>query len=422
MYKRVIPIVLSLVMVVTLTGIVGCAKPAGGAEPIVLGCPISFKATPWPLGGKYGWELAVDEINAAGGVNVGGVMRPFKLIVLDTRDEEPGVPVSECLLGIEKLILDDKVDVLVGGPSMSEASIAALDLVAKYDIVHLVTSGTWTPSWGKKVGGDIEKYRNSFKMSESAAHAVPVGLDLLEEVKKEHNLSKAYCIIDDCMFCRNAMDVFAGLGEKRGFTILGRDAVPPGSTDYSPALMKAKDSGADLLFFWTNTATSAILFKQFVDLEIPALPVGFAAGAQEYEVYKAVDGKCAYIIFPNPHACQTATKLSGDVQFQEAFESKFDKKPFGGCGGAYAGAYVLKDAIERAGSLDTDALITALEATNLMTVNGRLMFGDNHEDIYNQDPEKGIPTVYSQWINGERVAVWPLVLADSEIVLPPWMK
>jgi len=66
-------------------------------EPIVIGAPLSTSFL-------YGWDawramqLAVKEINEAGGVNVGGTKRPFKIEIIDTRDLEPGVPVSEALL------------------------------------------------------------------------------------------------------------------------------------------------------------------------------------------------------------------------------------------------------------------------------------------------------------------------------------
>ncbi len=70
------------------------SSPARAQKPIVLGAPLAMAFL-------YGWDadkafkLAVEEINAAGGVKVGGEMRPFALEVIDTRDLEPGVPVSE---------------------------------------------------------------------------------------------------------------------------------------------------------------------------------------------------------------------------------------------------------------------------------------------------------------------------------------
>ena len=98
-------------------------------SPIRLGCPL-------PLGFVYGRaseqgiRLAVEEINAEGGVNVGGVRHPFAVEVMDTRDLEPGVPVSDALLAVEKLILEKKADFIIGGPVRSEAALAAMDLLS----------------------------------------------------------------------------------------------------------------------------------------------------------------------------------------------------------------------------------------------------------------------------------------------------
>jgi len=425
MNRRIISILLSLVMVLTLVGVsIGCAKPTAESNPILVGCPGSWAAQPWALGGRYGQELAVDEINAAGGVNVGGVMRPFELVEIDTRDEEAGVPVSESLLGIEKLILQDKVDVICGGPSMSEASMAVIDLVSKYHILDIVSYGTWTPSWGKKVGEDIVKYGCSFRMSHNVAILIPAAVDILNEMAEEYGFEKkAYIVIQDTMFCRNAMDVFAGLAEKSGWEVLGQELCPQGTTDYSPALMKVKNSGAPVMLIWTNDPTATIMMRQFIDLEVPAVPIGFCAAAQEHEVYEAVGGKCEYIIFPSADAAVTSTKFPEYVEFQKDYEEKFNKEPFGEAGSGYTTMYVLKQAIERAGSLDTDALITAMEQTDYMGLNGRVRFNkDNHEQIYSDDPNEGEMPAYSQWIGGKRVCIWPAAVADSKIVLPPWMK
>ena len=76
---------------------------AMAAEPIVIGVPTSTGF----LEGKEclnAAQLAVEEINAKGGVAVGNQKRPFKIESIDIRDAAPGVPVPEALLGIEKLI------------------------------------------------------------------------------------------------------------------------------------------------------------------------------------------------------------------------------------------------------------------------------------------------------------------------------
>jgi branched-chain amino acid transport system substrate-binding protein len=127
-------------------------------KPIVIGAPLATAFL-------YGWDaergikLAVEEINAAGGVNVGGKKRPFSAEVIDTRDLEPSVPVSDALLGLEKLILDKNADFIIGGPVRSEAALAAMDLLSKYKKISILTTGSLTPAYHKKVAENYEKYK-----------------------------------------------------------------------------------------------------------------------------------------------------------------------------------------------------------------------------------------------------------------------
>jgi branched-chain amino acid transport system substrate-binding protein len=248
------------------------------------------------------------------------------------------------------------------------------------------------------------------------------GVDLMENMKKVHGFNTAFVIIQDCLFARNAMDFFSKLAVQKGWNILGTEKIPMGTTDYSPALIKCKNSGAKVLLYWWADTTGSILYRQFKDLEVPAVPVGFSPASQEHEIYEAVGKKSDYFIFSMGKACVSSTKIPGATKFQKDFTTKFGKRPFGGCGGGYNGPYVLKDAIERAGSLKTDAIIGALEKTDYMSINGKVRFDNNHEVIYSDDPKEGWVGNWSQWIKGERVCVWPTLVADAQVVLPPWMK
>ena len=85
--------------------------------------------------------------------------------------------------------------------------------------------------------------------------------------------------------------------------------------------------------------------------------------------------------------------------------------------------YVLKDAIERAGSLDPDKVVVALEGTDMMGVYGRLRFDPkSHQVIPSTDPKEGAVGSILQWQQGKRVVVYPKSIAMGEIQLPPWMK
>jgi branched-chain amino acid transport system substrate-binding protein len=104
---------------------------------------------------------------------------------------------------------------------------------------------------------------------------------------------------------------------------------------------------------------------------------------------------------------------------------------------AYDAVYVIKDAIERAGSLDTDAVLAALEKTDYRGAMGRIkFFPKNHEWPHDLVWGPGYVTwVDTQWRDGNLVTVWPdgkarLGMKDLEGLrykgtvdykLPPWM-
>ncbi len=114
------------------------AKPAVAAKPIIIGVPTSLY-TPFGRDGLKAVNLAVEEINAKGGVLVGKEKRPFKVVVTDTRDGEPGTPIHDSLMAYEKMLLEQKPHAVLIAPFRSEAIIASMDLVAKYKIPQIHT-------------------------------------------------------------------------------------------------------------------------------------------------------------------------------------------------------------------------------------------------------------------------------------------
>ncbi len=415
--------VFAMVSVVVMgTGMV-VASAAEKENPIEVGAPIP-RASNYGQNGERGMILATEQINAAGGVKVGDKIRPFKLEIIDTRDEEPGVPTSEVLLAIEKLILRTKVDLVAGGPCMSECGMAALDLFARYKKLDVVSIGCYTPSWDEKVSKDKQKYRYSFRESGSVKWYVKEALDLLRKMKEKFGFETMFVSIDDSLMCRRASEIVEKLAAKDGWKIVGKDVHPIASTDYSGALTECKKSGAQILFIWAYAPETSILMKQWASMEVPALPIGFIGAAEDPGFWKATDGKCAYSIVTLSETGNVPTKATPKAtEFYNAFEKRWNVPPRStGCVSAYEAMFVLKDAIERAGSLKEDALIAALEKTNLEAVRGTIRFDENHQVVYGYDPKTSVLGCWVQWQDGNRVQIFPDVAAMGEIKLPPWMK
>jgi branched-chain amino acid transport system substrate-binding protein len=394
-------------------------------EPITLGCPLSTAYL-------YGWDadraiqLAVDEINAAGGVNVGGVKRPFKVEVMDTRDLEPGVPVSEALLAVEKLILEKKADFLVGGPVRSEAALAAMGLLSKYKKVSIFTTGFLTPKFHAMVAKDYDKFKYGFRIHGEAVQLVKEIMACFEEIKEKYGLDKVFIMVQDVAHARGGGEVLGKVAAGKGWQVLGTEIYPTGTTDFSMGLIKAKKAGAQILNIWMDMPESSILLKQWYDMKVPALPFGSTlAAAEQPGFWKATEGKGEYTLCNVVNAGNAPSDATPwTMKFYDAYAKKWGVEPEGlGSSSSYMAVYVLKDAIERAGSLDSDKVVAALEKTDMMGVYGRIRFDPkNHQIIPSFDPKEGAVGSIIQWQGEKRMVVFPKSIAKGEIQLPPWMK
>jgi len=425
MNRRIFSRALVIFMAITFIGASAVVSAWAGkkGEPIIVGAPIP-RASAYGQNGERGMILAEEEINAAGGVNVGGVMRPLKLEIIDSRDEEPGVPTSEVLLAVEKLILQKKADIIAGGPCMSECGMAAMDIYARYKTIDIVSIGCYTPSWDKKFAKKPEKYKYSFRASGSVKWYIKEALDLLQKIKVEYGFNKMFVSIDDSLMCRKAAGIVEKLAKKKGWEIVGIDKHPIGTTDYSVTLSECKKSGAQVLFMWAYSPETSILLKQWADMEVPALPIGFIGAAEDPGFWKATKGKGAYTIVTLSETGNVPTNVTPKAMtFYNAFKKRWGVPPRStGCVSAYEAIYVLKDAIERAGTLDKGALIAALEKTSLPAVRGTIRFDKNHQIIYGYDPKTSVLGCWAQWQDGKRVCVFPQAAATGKIKMPPWLK
>lgn len=389
------------------------------AKPILIGCPVS-------MGVYYGPNcrdallLAIKEINAAGGVNVAGQKRPLKLVVADDRAMEPGVPVTEALLAIERLITKEKVDFLVGGPVRSEASYAARSMVTNYKKIHIITTGTYSPGYG-----DSEKYPYCFRVQGHVGWEIPnVHIGLLKYMRDKFGFDKMYIMVQDVKHARAAGDIVEKLAAKEGFKILGKQIYPTGNTDFSIGLLEAKNKGAQILFLWIDMPELTILTKQYYDLKVPALPVGYMGPAEHLEWWSVTEKKGEYFIVDVLNAGNAPSNATPwTVKFVKAYEKEYGNEPDAyGLSTSYMAVYILKDAIERASSLDSDAVAKALEKTDMIGVYGRVRFDKNHEVIQSLDPNEGAIGTVVQWQNGKRITIFPEKIKVGEIKLPPWFK
>jgi branched-chain amino acid transport system substrate-binding protein len=371
-----------------------------------------------------GLKLAVEEINREGGVNVAGKKRPFSLEIMDTRDCEPGVPVSEALLVLEKVILDKKAHFIIG-PSRSEAALASLGIVSQYKKIYFSTCGGLSPKFHNTIAENYEKFKYAFRITGESSYMVEEAIELLGGINKQYGLNKMFVLVQDVAFARAGGEIVSEKLKKKGWEVLGYERYPTGTSDFSTGLLKAKGAKAQILFVMGDMPEMSILINQWHSMKIPALPFGNYLGpAMEPKFWNATNGRGAYTVVNVVNAGNAPSKATPwTMKFYEAYGKRWGTEPEGyGAASGYMAPYILKEAVERGGTLDPDALVSALEKTNMLGVYGKVKFHPkSHQIVPALDPQEGAVGTIFQWQEGKRVVIYPPPIAAGKVKFPPWM-
>lgn len=396
------------------------------ADEIIIGVPTSLGF----LEGKESHkvvQMAATEINSNGGVNVGGTKRKIEVVATDLRDAAPGVPVPEALLGLEKMILEKKPTAIVVGPFRSEALIAGMDLISKYKVPMLGTLAM-SPGSEAKLKKDPEKYKYIFRTCLNAVHLVKYLAGTMGTINKEFGFNKVYVMHQDVAWARaTAGFVKKMYFDKAGWEVIGLEAYPTGTSDFSSALMKARSKGAQVIMPVFDMPQSGILVKQWKAMKIPALMAGFIsplAGSEAWNTFNGKIGGAINCIFEVGSAI-ASSKVPASVKFYNKYKNTYKKELQAGHGPApaYESVYILAEAIERAGSTDPDAIVAELKKTDRIGVMGRVKYDAGNQAVFGFDPKETAVSAVFQWTeDGKRKIVFPASIAEAKIQLPAGLK
>ena len=396
-------------------------------DPIVLGVPTALGS----IEGRDGWmavQMAVDEINAKGGVQVGNTKHSLRAYSIDTREHEPGIPVHDALTAMEKLILEKKPHAIVLGNFRSEVLLSSMDLISKYKLPY-VCSIAMTPLFQKKIVDEYDKYKYNFRNCLNAPYLVMYLGGVMGFIKKEFGFNKTYIITQDVLWAKGTGKGLEKWYKENGWEVVGFDSYATGASDFSPSLIKVRAQKAQVIVPIFDMPQSGILLKQARAMQIPALLAGFispVAPENAWDVFeKEVEGmvNVQFEIGPVP-----VKAVPQSVAFNENFGKKWGKdarvKLSGhGPGPSYDSVYIMTNAIERAKTIEPDAVVKALEQTDMQGVVGRIKFGKDHQVVYGFDPKETALGCAFQWVKpGKRTVVFPEGVAEGKIELPPYMK
>ena len=335
----------------------GCAKKE--SDHFVIGgiFPLAGPVAVYGNEARNGVELAVLEINAAGGI--GG-----KQIKLISEDDE-GNP-EKTVNVYKKLTTKDGVKVIIG--SLTSGATAAITSLAQAQKVVLLAPAATLPSITD--AGDF-----IFRACFIDPFQGTVGGKFTAENLGKKRAAVLYNITND--YSVGLYENFKIAFEKAGGSLCAAESYSDGDKDYRAQLTKIKNAAPDVVYLPDYYGTVALIAKQLREQGIDTAMVGGDGwgGLMENAGDEVVNG------FYSDHYAADSTDEKV-TQFVDSYKKMYKTTPVSFAALAYDCVYLLKDAAERASSAsDTTSLKEALEKTNGSYVTGNLTFDEKHNPI-----------------------------------------
>ncbi len=249
---------------------VGKAHGAESRESVLIGLNDPFTGTYAELGKneQIGCELAVDQVNAKGGI----LGRKVELISEDSTSTDTGMAVQKA----RKLIERDKVNFLLGNVN-SAMALALGEVSNELKTLHIVTGAHTDAVTGTGCHWNVFRVCNTTRMETNA-----VSQTLFSKYGK-----KWYFIISDYAFGQSLQQGFEASLKKFGGTEVGVCLTPSDITDYSPYLITAQAANPDVIIFLTAGYDAVNILKQAAQFGLQKT-FHIAGAQQELEVLEGL--------------------------------------------------------------------------------------------------------------------------------------
>jgi len=195
---------------------------------------------------------------------------------------------------------------------------------------------------------------------------------------------------------------------KYGYQVVVYETYTPRTEDMSAMILKAKEAGAETLLTVPAPPDGITMVKQMVELGWTP-KFALMIRAPENVTWAETLGKNGdyFTIFPGWHH---AENFPGVAELNAKYQAQFGRPADLLTGPAYACVQIAAAAIEKAGTLDREAIRDAIAATNMTTVIGPVTF--------NTDGTGNVLNPLIQWQNGKQELVWPPEHASAKLVYP----
>ncbi|HAJ92732.1 MAG TPA: hypothetical protein DCO71_09015 [Gammaproteobacteria bacterium] len=366
------------------------------AEPIRVGVTASLTGAYAVPGSNLlaGLKMWAHDVNARGAL----LGREVEIVSYDDQSD----PATSARL-YEKLISDDRVDLLIG-PYASDVTLAASEVAEGHGFPMVSGSASATDIWSRG-------YRNIFQVDTPADRY----MDLLIESASNAGLTTIALAYSGTDFPREVARGVRARAGAAGIKIVFDKEYIEDSVDFTELVLRIKETRPDLVIGGTYLNDSIAFVREAKRQNFSPKALAFTVGPALIEFGEALGPDADGILGV------VSWMRSGNVPMSYDFSFRY-KEMTGHNAGAhaaygYAAGQVLEAAVRLADSLDRNAIRTQLQEMKFGSLLGRYRVDDSGEQLAKE-------TFVMQWQNGHRLLVLPRERRDSPIIYPliPWSE
>jgi branched-chain amino acid transport system substrate-binding protein len=387
------------VAALAVAGVVSSGAQAQTLKIAILG-PMAF------VQGENHWagaEMARDEINKAGGVNVGGKRMQIELIRADTNEIQS---VPDATNAIERVITRDKADFLIGG-FRSEAVLAMQEVAMDHKKIFL-GAGAAHSKLGLNVEENYNRYKYWFRYTPTkdidlARTLFAVMASIAQQIRTQLKTEtpKVALLAEKAVWTQGLIGAAQKNLPAMKMEVVGLWQPSATATDVTAELSAIDRAGADIVFTMLSGPVGIVVGRQMGERNMKAVAWGINVEGQKEEFWQAAAGKAQFVSTLDTYAEVEMTPRT--IPFVRAFKERYKKMPTYNAA-TYDAIIMLKSVIEKENTLDADRLVAAIEKIEHVGTGSIVTFDKRHDLVWAVGKTAGIAV---QWQDGKKVPFWP---------------
>jgi len=348
---------------------------------------------------KSGYELWAEQVNAQGGIDVGGKKMPVEIVYYDDQsDNQTAVKLTE------KLITEDKIQFLLG-PFGSGPTFATTAIAEKYNIITIATLANATNIYDRG-------FQNVFAVLAPATRIFSSFIDML--AAQSPKPAKVAIIYPNDNFPAAVAKGANEYAKQKGFDVVYIEEYTKGVKDLSSTILKIKNSGAEVLMGSGYLEEAILTVRQLKEQKVSLKAIGFTTGP-ELKDFTDNLGSDADNIFGvswwMPQMNYSDSLFGSASDYAKLYEQKFGEGLSYQAAAASQGGLLLQTAIEKAGSLEADKVRAALRSYSSSTFWGPTKWDSTGQNMAGA-------TVTFQIQDGVIKTVWPPEAGQADPIYP----